>query len=425
MTSSHLPRRGARPWVRGLIIAFLVVANVVVFGGLYLANRVAGKVRESVPTIPPTESIPLAPRPEGLKDPRTFLVIGSDSRDQLPDEFDDTGSFPGQRADVIMLMQVLPGEGRLQVLSLPRDLRVELGGQVFKINAAFNNGPARMVEVATHVTQLPIHHFIQVDFAGFAGIVDAVGGVELTFDNPARDTKSKLSVDAGRQTLDGRQALAYARSRSYQELIDGSWQFIDANDLGRTRRQQRILIALLSQIQRPSNPDELSDLIDSLGGFLTTDDSLTADDILELGWEMRSIGGEDVDALTIPVRFFDENGVSYVVEKQPDAALALEAFRDGALFASVTEPIRIEVQNGNGVDGAAGAVGGLLESKGFSVVNLTNAGTDTVEVTVVTARPNKRSQAESVVAALGFGVVETGAVPNDVDVVVLLGADSG
>jgi anionic cell wall polymer biosynthesis LytR-Cps2A-Psr (LCP) family protein len=124
----------------------------------------------------------LSPPPSESSDPSTFLLIGSDSRENIPDDFADVfGSAGGQRADVIMLVQVMPDDSVARLLSIPRDLKVDLDGRgTQKINAAYAyGGGSLLVSTVRRVTGLPIHHYVEVDFAGFAAIVDEVGGVTI------------------------------------------------------------------------------------------------------------------------------------------------------------------------------------------------------------------------------------------------------
>jgi LCP family protein required for cell wall assembly len=413
-----------RRWPKRLLITFLVVANLGIFGALGAVWYAARRVSSSVATLP-SAGLGLAESPVDLGDPRTFLLIGSDSREDLPDDWTGFGGSGGQRADVIILLQVIPDTGALQMLSIPRDLRVTYRGSTNRINAALNDGASAMVDAVSEFAQTPIHHYLQVDFAGFAGIVDAVGGIEMTFPYPARDTKSHLEVAAGTHVLDGRTALALARSRHYQEFREGQWVFVDASDLGRTRRQQDLLMALITQIDRPSSLDGFNELVDSLGEFVTADDSLGEDEIIQLAWAMRSVGPDDFDALTLPVDLFEEGGVSYVVPHEPDAGAALAAFRAGEPLAAAVEGNgRLEVQNGNGVAGSAGTVADRLTAGGWEVVAVTNGDREDYTTTLVVARPRHLPQAEAVVSFLGFGEVEVGTVPAGADVVVIVGADA-
>jgi LCP family protein required for cell wall assembly len=383
----------------------------------------AKQVTGSVSTIQ-ADSLDLSAKP-ALSEPRTFLLIGSDSRENVDDLSGDFGQFEGERADVVILMQVLPGEGRLQLLSLPRDLKVTWEGSNRKINATFSlGGAAGVIDTVRRETGIPIHHYLQVDFAGFAGIVDAMGGIRMTFPFPARDLKSGFSVEAGTRLLDGEEALAMARSRSYQELRSSGWVFVDANDIGRTTRQQDLLLAMFTQLDRPGTITGYGDVLDALGSFVTTDSSLDPDDIIQLAWEMRSTGPESLDSVTLPVDITTENGVSYVVERQPAANGVINAFLAGEPLAPAPSSLRVEVQNGNGRAGAAGRMTETLEGIGYNVVSTANSARSDYQVTLVLSRPTLLDAGSSLVDELGFGQPATGRTPDGVDLVVIVGADA-
>jgi len=408
--------------VRRLLIGFLVVANLGVFGGLGALWFAARQVTGAIGTV--EGDLDLAARPR-ITDPATFLLVGSDSREGVPDHFTNIGKFGGQRADVIMLMKIIPAESRVQILSLPRDLKITYQGRTQRINAVYNQGAAALVEAVRTVTPEPIHHYLEVNFAGFAAIVDAVGGIEMAFPYAARDRKSGLSIPAGTHVLDGQQALQLARSRSYEENRNGRWVFVDASDIGRTGRQQDLLMALIAQVKRPGSIGEFKTLVQALGGFVKSDAALDEDDVIELGWQMRNIGPGQIDAMTLPVAHSTEGGVAYVVAVEPGAGQALAAFGDGKPFQeAVTGTVAIEVQNGTDVSGSAGAIATRLEAGGYSITAVTNSDRSDYQKTLVIARPRALPQAEAVAAALGYGQVMTGATPKGVDVVVIVGFDA-
>lgn len=412
-----------RPWVRRVLIGFLIVANVGIFGGLAAVWFAARQVSNAIPTV--EGDLALAARPGSINDPVTFLLVGSDSREGVPEDFTNMGNYPGQRADVIMLVKIIPAEGRVQMLSLPRDLKITYEGREQRLNATFNDGPAGILQAVGDFTAEPIHHYLQVNFAGFAGIVDAVGGIEMTFPFAARDKKSGFSIDAGTHTLDGQQALQLARSRKYQENQNGNWVYVRADDIGRTGRQQDLLMALVTQIDRPGSIGEFTDLVNALGGFVLSDDNLDEDDIIQLGWEMRNISAADIDAMTLPVSYSTQSGVAYVVSREPEGTQALVAFRDGVPFEEkVIGTASVEIQNGNGVAGSAGTVADLLEAGGYDITGVGNSGRSDYQTTLIVARPGALPQAEAIAELLGFGEAVTGATPNGVDVVVIVGADA-
>lgn len=418
------PAPPRRAWLRRTLIGFLIVANIAIFGGLAALLFAANEVASSIDTIA-SDDLPLVDPPSRAGQPRTFLLVGSDSREGVPEEeINLYGRFGGERADVIMLLQVLPDDGRLQLLSIPRDTKVTLDGRTMKINAAFSEGPAAIANAVVELTGVPINHYMQVDFAGFAGIVDAVGGIEMTFPNPVRDVKSHLYLDAGTYVLDGTRAIAVARSRFYEEQVDGRWVYVDASDIGRTGRQRDLLLAMLTQVDRPSSVGGFRDLVNALGAFVLTDDRFDAQAIIDLAWEMRSVGVADVDSMVLPVRGLDEGGVAYVVPIAAEAETILQAFRASTPIAAATADPIVVVQNGNGRPGSAGAVAEALSVAGFEVADATNATRDDHGTTLVVARPTALTSAERIREALGYGSVMTGSVPSGIDVVVIVGLDA-
>ena len=272
-------------------------------------------------------------------------------------------------------------------------------------------------------TGLPIHHYLEVEFSGFAGIIDAIGGIRLTFPYPARDLSSGLEVGAGTQVLDGFTALSYARSRKYQELRDGEWVSVDGSDIGRTRRQQDVLLAILTQVDRPTSISGFQNLLDALGGFVSVDAEFDAEEIVQLAWSMRGISGSDVESLTLPVEIFNENGTSYVVRIEPDASNVIDAFANGDPM-TVDRESRIQVQNGNGIPGSAAAVAEFLTEAGFEVVGSLDSVRSDYRVTEVVAGAANLALAQAVVDSLGYGEVIVGRTPAGVEVVVIVGADA-
>ncbi len=254
-----------------------------------------------------------------------YLIIGTDNRENLPDDLaGNFGDFAGARADVIILAQV--ANGRRQLLSIPRDLKVDIPGHgTNKVNAAYAFGGADlMVEAVALATGIRANHYLEVEFGGFAGIVDALGGIELTFPHPSRDLKSGLDVDAGTQTVDGATALAYARSRSLEEFRDGSWVALGGGDIARAGRQREVLLEIIGTASSPSGLVRSPWVIGAVGSHLTADSGLTLFQLGRTGWSMRSAG--ETDAATLPVIDSNEGGVAYLVRSEPAATGVLDAF---------------------------------------------------------------------------------------------------
>jgi hypothetical protein len=182
---------------------------------------------------------------------------------------------------------------------------------------------------------------------------------------------------------------------------------------------------MITQIDRPSSIGGFRDLLDALGDFVTIDGALDEDSIIQLAWEMRSISAEDFDTRTLPSQISNEDGVSYVVPVQPDADQVLAAFRAGEPLDEIPSDVRIEVQNGGIVAGAAAQVAAALTGAGYDVVRAINSDRGDYQTTLVIARPTRLPAAERVVESLGYGAVVVGQTPEDVDVVVIVGSDAG
>jgi LCP family protein required for cell wall assembly len=264
--------------------------------------------------------------------PTNYLLVGTDSREDLSPELGNFfGDFGGERADVIMLLHV--HEGRLQMVSLPRDLRVEIPGRgTDRINAAYAyGGPDLLVATVKAATGLPIHHYLEVRFGDFAGVVDALGGVPIEFANDARDAKSGLAVTAGTTSLNGAQAVSYVRSRQFEELRDGTWVSVDPGDIARTARQQQVVDLLLDSATRPSRLPTLPFVTRALGKSLRADEGLSMGTLLRLGWAVTRAGTTETG--TLPSQDAPAGGVSYLAPLQPAADELLAAFGAGRPLA--------------------------------------------------------------------------------------------
>ncbi len=325
-----IPARRRLSTGKKVLLGFLIAAVVGVFGAVgyiyYLDSKIEKIPDEALPSL--EEDIE-----QGF---RNILIVGSDSREDLPDGFENFGSFGGERTDVIMVAHIAPDVGG-QLLSLPRDLKVDIPGNgTNRINAAFVfGGPDLLVQTVQNNFGIPIHHYVEIDFGGFARVVDALGGVEKTFDNPARDAKSGLDVEAGTVKMDGETALAYARSRNYQELIDGSWKSVDGSDIGRTHRQQEMLLLMFDQATSPSSAFNLPSFASTFAEQITADAGFTPGVIIDLGRSALGLDRGQIATMTLPVTGSTEGGIAYVVPIEPEATSVLEAFIAGAVLPEV------------------------------------------------------------------------------------------
>jgi anionic cell wall polymer biosynthesis LytR-Cps2A-Psr (LCP) family protein len=134
-------------------------------------------------------------------------------------------------------------------------------------------------------------------------------------------------VDAGTQTVDGATALAYARSRSYEEYRDGEWVGQGGGDIARAARQREVLTEILAEASSVSGLVRSPWVIGAVGSNLTADSDLSLFTLARTGWGMRSAG--ETDSVTLPVVGDEEGGVSYLVRDDPAAQEVIDAFNAG------------------------------------------------------------------------------------------------
>ena len=268
--STPVSRRGLPRWLKVTFLTLLVVANLAALG-LFWALSTGQNLLSGADT--DEEVVDVLTKPTG--DALTFLVVGSDSREGLED-LENFGDFAGERGDVVMLVRVDQANGEARMLSIPRDLWVDIPGQgMGKINSAFSyGGPSLMVRTIQENLGIEVNHYVEIGFVGFQEMIDELGGIHIAFPYAARDGSSGLDVEAGTEVLDGKMALAYARSRKYQEYQNGSWVSVDANDIGRTQRQQQVVRAILSELKTPASVADAGDLTSAMANHMTIDATL-------------------------------------------------------------------------------------------------------------------------------------------------------
>jgi polyisoprenyl-teichoic acid--peptidoglycan teichoic acid transferase len=409
-------RRGLPKWLKVTTITLLVVANLAVLAFIW-----AVQTGNNLLAVADTDDEVTGALDATSGDDRTFLIVGSDSREGL-DDLNNFGNIGGARGDVVMLVRLDATTNTAQMLSIPRDLLVDIPGHGRdRINAAYSfGGPSLMVETVQANLNVEVNHYVEIDFVGFQALVDEVGGIEIAFPYPARDSNSGLNVEAGNQRLDGSQALAYARSRHYQELQNGSWVAVDADDIGRTQRQQEVIRAIISSLKRPSSVAEAGDIATAMGQHMTIDSALAEASVASMLWDLKGILAGSIDGETLPTYGDTVDGRSVQIAREPEASTMLANFRAGNSFAD--QPLRLEVLNGNGVAGSAGEMSRELESLGFVVESIGNAESNSYAETTVIV-PEGSSDGAAITTALGFGVVENGTVDNGYDAVVIVGSD--
>ncbi len=231
---------------------------------------------------------------------------------QLPDEMFTSfllvgADLSGGLADVIILV-LLPDDGSAPILaSLPRDLYLPslCTDSYSRINAALGGcrgvatGPELLSLTVEDFTGIAVDHFVQVNFSGFRQVIDALGGVEVCVENPTRDFKAELYLNAGCTQADGTQALAWVRSRRTQQLIDGSWQSIGASDFTRQDHQQAVLVQLLGKLSGYGSLSAVGEIANQLADFVRLDKRFSIGDAVSIAWKYRNIDPESLSRVSM------------------------------------------------------------------------------------------------------------------------------
>jgi LCP family protein required for cell wall assembly len=271
-----------------------------------------GQVSSSIARIDAFNS--LNDRPEKTSKAENYLLVGSDTREGLTKQqmrelrVGSTATAAGGRSDTMLIIHLSKSRDRAYIISLPRDSLVVIPEHVSssdkktivpdrqgKLNSAFSYGGAPLlIETVERATSIKIDHYVEVSFAGFAGIVDALGGIEVCTKVDIDDPKSHLVLSAGVHTLDGIEALKYVRTRDF----DGR------GDIGRMQRQQQFMSAVLNKATSSGtllNPFKVKNFINASLASVKLDSGLAPDDLLTLAKQMKNLSSGNVRTLTVPL----------------------------------------------------------------------------------------------------------------------------
>lgn len=226
-----------------------------------------------------------------------ILLVGVDRRDNLSRRQQNQlhlGRDVGERTDTMMVIHLSEDHRNVTVVSLPRDTWTTIPGKgEHKINSAYQFGGAKLaVKTVEQATGLRINHYIEVNVLGFIGVVESLGGVTVCTPVAIDDPKTKLNMQPGTYTLDGVNALAYARTRATAR-----------SDLDRIDRQQQVISALLGKALSGgtlANPVRLKGFLDSTFKTLTVDAALQKD-LLGMVNQFKDVSTDDVSFATVPL----------------------------------------------------------------------------------------------------------------------------
>lgn len=390
-------RRARRTWGQRLLIAcncFLVVVCLVSAAVLVYAER-------SVSDVPRLSLGDALATDKPSSQPQNILVVGIDSTNGL--DADDpilNGRTTSFNTDTIMILRVDPASDQVSLLSLPRDLWVDIGdhGSKDRINTAYAaggpDGPQNLIATINKNFQIEIDHYAEINLAGFRDLVAAIDGVPLYFPWAVRDSNVDIGVDEpGCVTLTPDQALDFSRARHLEKFEDGRWISDPQSDLSRIQRQQAFIKAALKRAidKGVRNPFTLNRLINVGTRSVTLDDSFTTRQIIDLGLELRDFDPDSLVLYSPPVVRYITSGGADVLQLDGSGAQAIfDVFRGKDDLKGTTW---IEVRNGTGVAGQGQQVLDQYGALGFVAMRATDSTDFAGSETVVLYQPGQRDKA--------------------------------
>ncbi|HKY13835.1 MAG TPA: LCP family protein [Microthrixaceae bacterium] len=336
--------------------------------------------------------------------PQNFLLVGSDTREIAKDTPDAGGIFgkgdstenSGQRADTIVIARVDPTRTSVELLSIPRDLWVDVPDSKDhqRINATYNQGPQSLINTLQENLGVEINHYVEVNFESFKGLVDAIGGVPMYFDRPMYDQNTGLAIrKKGCYNLDAVQALAFARSRHLVYSNGVKWVTDGTADMGRITRQQIFLRRAMAKIATLGIADvnTMRKLIDVGVDNVTVDSELGTSEMLALGKKFSKFKADTMVTHRLPTEATrTDGGASVLVLDDAAATGVLDIFRGVAEPAEPAQEestsgsgvttttianasVTVSVLNGTGTSGLARKAGDQLAAMSFNLGEVANA----------------------------------------------------
>lgn len=431
------PRVRQRRRRRRLAVTLTVLLLLVVGGAVALyawARGVENKLQRVVNSDPGIAAVLKDDTPRKPGEPFYMVLTGTDTR-------------PGEtaaRSDTLLVARVDPAAQRVQAISIPRDTRANIPGHgTQKINGAMTwGGPELVIKTVKEFTGLPVTHYMNINFAGFKNIVDAVGGVTIYVPEKIDDRQAASANPAARvvpkgwQTLDGDHALTFVRARH---------QFAD-QDFSRMRNQQAFLKALAKKAASIRNPVAIAGLINAVADAVDTD--LALSDLYGLARDFRGMPDANIETITMPGNSKFVDGLSYVVADDAAFKKVLRRMQNGeplsgsvvptstvtpggTTVANTNQPVTLKpsdvtvtIRNGAGVSGIAKSVADKLTPLGYKVIETGNMNQFVYGTTLVVYKTDS-VKAGMVREALGLGsvIASRSMYAFKTDVLVVVGKD--
>ncbi|MFJ1587418.1 LCP family protein [Streptomyces sp. NPDC088197] len=369
-------------WLKVVALCTAVLVLACAGTGWYLYQRLNGNITTDTATENDLK-VHASERPtQGPTEAQNILLIGSDNRGNGNSKYgQDSGT---QRSDTTILLHISADRKSATAVSLPRDLMTHVPRCTLpsgkedherfeQFNWAFESGGAACtIRTVEKMTGIRVDHHLIVDFNGFKKMVGAVNGVDVCLAEPVHDTYAHLDLPAGRQTLNGEQALGYVRAR--HGIGDGS-------DTMRMDRQQAFLASLLKKVSSNGvllNPTKLYPLLSAATSSLTADPGLDSlSELYTLAHSLQQIPTGNVHFLTVPREQY-VNDINRDQLVQPAADTLFKTLRDD-------RPVNVSDKAPDSGDGGGDSAGGT-RTPGTPSAGSTSTATPTTTPTGPTYR---------------------------------------
>lgn len=423
-------QRGHRSRGRRIAGWIAVITTILVTGTSLAAYAQYLGTLHSIVTFDPQSTLGNH-RPPAYDGALNLLVVGSDSRAGSNRRFGS--NIQGQRSDTMMIVHIRPQHRGVVVVSLPRDTEVPIlackpdglgdSGQpsqpgVEMLNATFAyGGPPCLWRTVEEQTGIHIDHYLGLTFTGFQQLIDNIGGVNVCLPRAIKDPKSGLNLSAGKHHVYGPQALAFWRER-YVGL---------GSDLQRIQRQQFLMAGLMQEVRSGTllnNYGRMYSVVRDAAKALTTDRGLSLTDMISLALDLKGLTNRSVQFITAP-NAADPSDANRVIWQEPQAGELFHAIAHDTVLPrmrrapartrppATTRPgdVRVDVLNGNGLQGAAGHAATELTGRGFVVTGSSNASSSTYTSSVIQYSSNAEMPAVNTLKAAVGGPVQVQRAP--------------
>ena len=463
--------RSPLPWVQ---FAYLLLFVSLVIAGLYCGYLAYTTIRDFaahtqfssipifvVPTAQPPEeqSRPEQPGSHPAAPQRNVIVPDTEDKQRITVLFLGIDQRPGEsvacRTDTMMLLSIDPKDMSVSILSIPRDLWLEIphpNHEKDRINTAHfwgeredypGGGPALAIKTIEYNFGVRVPYYVRLNFTGFERIIDYIGGIDIdvpvTIDDdqyPTADYKFEhLHIPAGPNHFDGDMALKYARTR--RGTGDG--------DFTRMERQQQVILAIRDKALSMKNLPQLifqgPKLLREMSGSLET--NIPVEDMLILAEWAQQVDRENIQTATINrdmttgwwtpademVLLYDRARARPVIDALfGDPTPEAEITETSPVERLATERARVAVYNGTTVDGLAASVQSFLTIQGIDVFQIENADRADYDRTTVRVYGEKAFTAQWLAGwlvdmGISDPVIEHPTAQSDTDIAIIIGAD--